>query len=138
MVAPRVCRPNFGALVDVADIEEERVGIGPPPLADLRGATGEAAEVGMIVVIDRGQDVAVQIGGVEDGDRDGVGRRRPRSGAGQRGQQRALPERAQKPAPAERGHVNVHGAISVDIAGRMKHKSSASPRQVWRTGVFRA
>jgi hypothetical protein len=97
----------FGALVYVADVEEDGVGIGAPPLTNLAGAAAEAAEVGVIVVIDCGQDVAVKIGGVKNGDGYGFRLAGPELG-GKRGEQSPLPEHPQKPASTERGRVDVH------------------------------
>ena len=61
----------------------------------------------MIIVIDRGQDVAVEIGRVENGDGDGIGLVRPKR-TGKRGEQGALPEHPQEPAPTKRRHVDIH------------------------------
>ena len=58
-----------GALVDVSDIEEEVVWAVLPPLADLGGAAGETADVSDAIVGLGGQDVAMEIGGVEERDR---------------------------------------------------------------------
>ena len=118
---------DFGALVNVADVEEERVGIGALPLADLRGATGQSAEVGVVVVIDGGQDVAVEVGGVENGDGDGIGLARPKR-SGQCGEQGPLPEQAQEPAPAGRRHVDVHGVRlwELRMIGHKEHRESRS------------
>ena len=101
---------ELGALVDVADVEEERVGVLALPLADLRGAAGEAAEVAVAGVVGGGQDVAVEVGGVEDGDGDSVGGLGPERYR-QRGEQGPLPEQAQEAAAGGRGHEEVHGAI---------------------------
>ena len=58
---------ELGALVDVANIDQERVWIFLPPAPDLRDATRHPAEIGAAVVIDCRQDMAMQIGRVQEG-----------------------------------------------------------------------
>ena len=57
---------DVGSLVNVADVDQERIPILPAPPPNLGGATREAAEVRISCVIVRGQNVSVEIGRVED------------------------------------------------------------------------
>jgi hypothetical protein len=104
--APRF-QAELGALVDVADVDEDGVRVRSPPLPDLGGATGQATKIGMTLIIDRGENVAVQIGRVQNGDGDGIRLLRPKR-TRQRGEQGPLPECAQESAPAKRRHMDVH------------------------------
>ncbi len=100
---------RLGALVNVADIDERPVRVFLLPAADLGGTTGQAAEIGAAAVIGSGQDVAVQIGGVKDGDRDrraGIGKKSAR----QTGQQCALAESVQEMATRKTRRGDRHEA----------------------------
>ena len=59
---------DIGALINVADVDQDRISILPPPAPDLGGATRESAQVRVSCVIGRGQNVPVQIGSVKDRD----------------------------------------------------------------------
>jgi hypothetical protein len=61
-----------GALINVADIDQDRVWILPPPSADLRDATSQPTAISSSVVVRCRQNVAVQIRGVQDRDADGI------------------------------------------------------------------
>ena len=56
-----------GALVEVADIDEDGIRVLFAPSANLRGAAGEASDIAGAGVGGGGEDVAVEVGGVEDG-----------------------------------------------------------------------
>jgi len=117
---------DFGSLIDVADVEENGVGIGLTPLADLCGATGEAAEVAVIAVVGRWQDVAVQIGGMKNGNRNGAALVGEKLG-GNCGEKGALAEGAKKPASAERGCVNIHGMSVRSDSSQASNKKLREP-----------
>ena len=57
---------DLGALVNVADVDQDRISILATPPADLSDATRESAEIRVSLVIGGGQNVPVQIGRVED------------------------------------------------------------------------
>ena len=59
-----------GALIDVPDIDQEGVGLGRLPLFNLRRAAGQTSYVFDSFVGFSGPDVAVQVGGIEDGNGD--------------------------------------------------------------------
>src|SRR5262245_52475215 len=61
-----ISEPKLGALINVSDIEEERIWTFATPGFYLGCAAREATEVGMPVVIDCRQDMAVQVGGVQE------------------------------------------------------------------------
>ena len=56
-----------GALEEVTGIDEERVRVGGAPGADLGHAAGESADIGLAGVAGGGEDVAVEVGGVDEG-----------------------------------------------------------------------
>ncbi len=56
-----------GALVEIADIDEEGVRVFLSPAADLGGAAGETSDFGFPAVAQGGKHVAVEVGGVDDG-----------------------------------------------------------------------
>ena len=57
---------DIRALINVADVDQDRIPILPSPAPNLGDATREAAEVRVSCVIARGQNVPVQIGRVQD------------------------------------------------------------------------
>jgi hypothetical protein len=57
---------DIGALVNVADVDQDRISILPAPSTDLSDATREPAEIRVSLVIGGGQNVPVQIGRVKD------------------------------------------------------------------------
>ena len=57
---------DLGALVNVADVDQDRISILATPPPDLSDATREPAEICVSGIIARGQNVAVQIGRVEN------------------------------------------------------------------------
>ena len=57
---------DVGSLVNVADINQDRIPILPAPAPNLGDATREATEVRISCVITRGQNVSVEISRVED------------------------------------------------------------------------
>ena len=59
---------DVGALVNVADVDQNRISILPPPSPDLCHAARESTQVGISCVIARRQDVPMQIGCVQDRD----------------------------------------------------------------------
>ena len=64
-----VCaQTDIGALIDVADVDQERVSILPAPAFDLRSAARDPAEVAVPEIIARRQDMSVEIGRVNDRD----------------------------------------------------------------------
>ena len=67
---------DLSALINVAHIDQDRVPILLPPAAYLRHTTRQSAEVRISAVIDRRQNVAVQISRVQDrdGNRAGIER----------------------------------------------------------------
>src|SRR5262245_35406307 len=67
-----ISQTHVGALINVADINQDRVSILPLPSTNLRDATSQAAAISGSVVIGRGQDVAMQIRRVQDRDTDCV------------------------------------------------------------------
>ena len=73
---------DVGSLVNVADVNQDRIPILPAPAPNLGDATREATEARISCVITRGQNVSVEIGRVENRDlnrvacRAGAGRRR--------------------------------------------------------------
>ena len=67
-----VGKRELGALVDIADIDQERVRILGAPALNLRDAARHPPEIGAALVINRGQNMAVQIGGVEERNPDHV------------------------------------------------------------------
>src|SRR6266566_6511948 len=63
---------DLGALIDVADVDQNRVWILSPPAPDLRDATRHATAIGISIVIGGGQNVSVQIRRMQDGDADRI------------------------------------------------------------------
>jgi hypothetical protein len=61
-----VSEAYVGALINVADIDEDRVRVLPPPSADLRDATRKTAAISSSVVIKCRQNMAMQIRCVQD------------------------------------------------------------------------
>ncbi len=57
---------DIGPLINVADVNQDRIPILPAPAPNLGDATREPAEVRISCVIARGQNVSVEIGRVED------------------------------------------------------------------------
>jgi hypothetical protein len=74
-----IAESDLGPLIDIANIEEEGVGIVTSPKFDLGRAPGEAAQIGMAFVIERGQDMTMEIGRVEQAQPNDIGRRLRRS-----------------------------------------------------------
>ena len=64
---------DIGALVNVADVDQDRISILASPSPDLSNAAREPAEIGVSLVIAGGQNVPVQIGRVQDRDANGIG-----------------------------------------------------------------
>ncbi len=88
----------------------ERVGVVAAPLADLRGAAGEAAEVAVAGVVGGGEDVAVEIV-VWRMEMVTVLASAAPERRGERGGEGPLPEQAQEAAAGGRGREEIHGAI---------------------------
>ena len=61
-----VSKAYLCALIDIADVDQDRVRILPPPSADLRDAARQTATISSSVVIRCRQNVAVQIRRVQD------------------------------------------------------------------------
>src|SRR5207247_10972194 len=82
----------------VVYFDENRVRILPPPSANLRDASGESAAIGRSVVVSRRQDMAVQIGSMQDRDANCVTIERGNSTrqSWRRGDQSRLPDQLQK------------------------------------------
>ena len=59
-------QPNLGALINVADVNQDGVTILSSPLTDLCDAARQSAQIGISGVIARRQNVPVQIGRVQD------------------------------------------------------------------------
>src|SRR4029077_4532277 len=78
-----VSKAHLCALIDIADIDQDRVRILPPPSADLRDATRQTAAISSSVVIRCRQNMAMQICRVQDRDADRVRLKRG-SSTGQR------------------------------------------------------
>src|SRR4029077_3449077 len=78
-----VSEAHLCALIDVADVDQDRVRILPTPSADLRDATRQTATISSSVVIRCRQNMAMQIRRVQDRDADRV-RLKRRSGTRQR------------------------------------------------------
>jgi hypothetical protein len=57
---------DIGPLINVADVDLDRISILTAPSPDLSGAPREPAEIRVSLVIGGGQNVPVQIGRVED------------------------------------------------------------------------
>jgi hypothetical protein len=57
---------DIGALINVADVNQDRISILPAPAPNLGDATREPAEISVSLVIARGQNVPMQIGRVQD------------------------------------------------------------------------
>ena len=66
---------ELGALIDVANINQKRVWIFLPPAPDLRDTTRHSTEIDAAVIIDYGQDMAMQIGCVQKRNRDEIRRK---------------------------------------------------------------
>ena len=64
----RAVRPqtDVSALIDIADVDQDRIPILTAPAFDLGRAAGEPAEIPVPDVIARRQNVSVQIGGVNN------------------------------------------------------------------------
>src|SRR5437660_12552802 len=69
-------QPHLGALINITDIDENRVSVLSAPPPNLRDATRQSAHIKVSVVIDRRQNVTVQIGRMQDRDADRIGRKR--------------------------------------------------------------
>ena len=61
-----VSKAHVGALIYVADIDQDRVGIFTPPAPDLRCATRQSAPTWISVVVGGWQDMPVQVRRVQD------------------------------------------------------------------------
>ena len=61
-----VSEADVGALIHVADIDQDRVRIFTAPPPDLRRATRQSAAIRVSVVVEGWQDMTVQIGRVQD------------------------------------------------------------------------
>ena len=106
---------DIGALINVTDVDQDRISILPAPASNLRDAARKAPEVRVSRVIARRQNVSVQIGRVENRDlnrvavRPGDGARDGRCSA----KQTRLPDRFKKRAPSGGTHLHRHISISV-------------------------
>src|SRR4029077_3676669 len=67
-----IAQTDVGALINIACIDQDRISILLPPLPNLRHATSESADVRIPIVIDRRQNMPVQIGCMQDRDRSRV------------------------------------------------------------------
>ena len=67
---------DFGALIHVADVDQNRVPILPPPASNLRNATRKPATIGVSVVIGGRQNMAVDVRCMQDRDANRVGVKR--------------------------------------------------------------
>src|SRR4029077_12650499 len=130
-----VSKAHLCALIDIADIDQDRVRILPPPSADLRDATRQTAAISGSVVIKCRQNMAVQIRRVQDRDANCVRLKRG-SGTRQRRksteQSRATGE-SQKIAPRPRRvwvrHCGVSSADRLTVNEcQFQWKRRASPR----------
>ena len=95
-----VPEPELRALIDVADIEQEGVWIFAAPGIDLGCAPGQAAEVGMALVIDRRQNMPMQIGRVQETQPNDIARRLPRPQPARDKQDPARPAKQAQKLPA--------------------------------------
>jgi len=57
---------DIGALVDIADVDQDRISILASPSPDLSNAARKPAEIGVALVIGSGQNVSVEVGRVKD------------------------------------------------------------------------
>ena len=57
---------DIGALINIAHVDQDRVWILPAPMPDLRRATRQPAEVRVPVVVERRQNVPVQVSRVQN------------------------------------------------------------------------
>ena len=116
---------DLGALVNVADVDQDRISILAAPAPDLSDATRESAEIDISCIIAGRENVSVQIGRVQDRDlnrvacRAGAGRRRVIQGSRRarnsrrRAKQTGLPDRFKKGAASGGTHLHRHINISV-------------------------
>jgi len=116
---------DIGPLINVADVDQERISILPAPAPNLGDATREAAEVRISCVIARGQNVSVEVGRVKDRDlnrgacRAGAGRRRVIQGSRRtrnsrrRAKQTGSSDRLKERAPSGGTHLDRHINIGV-------------------------
>ena len=63
---------DIGALIHVADVDQDRISILSAPSADLSGATRKSAKIRISCIIGCGENVPVQIGRMKDRDLDRV------------------------------------------------------------------
>jgi hypothetical protein len=52
---------DIGALVDIANVDQDRISILPSPSADLSGTTREPADIQVSLVISGRENVSVQV-----------------------------------------------------------------------------
>lgn len=77
---PFIAKRKLRPLVDVADVDQERIRIFPSPTSDLSGATGESAKIGTAVVIECRKDMTMEVGRVQNRQPDDIrGRQRSRA-----------------------------------------------------------
>ena len=117
---------NVGALINVADVDQNRVAILPPPTPDLGNASRQPAEIRCAVVIHRWQDVSVQIGGVQNRNRDRVGAWRSHGPNDRRrgAEKSGLTDRFKKRSPA--GGTHLHRRIRISARKQFYFDSNAT------------
>src|SRR5205085_12316731 len=69
---------NVGALVDISDVNQNRVRIFPPPPPQLGYAPRQSTQIGSSIITFGRQNVSMQIGGMQNRNRDDVRRERCR------------------------------------------------------------
>src|SRR5881397_1279348 len=68
-----VSQANVSPLIHVTDVDQDRVGIFPPPAPDLRRATRQSAAIWSSVVVEGRKDMTVQIRRVQNRNTNRVG-----------------------------------------------------------------
>jgi len=112
-----VCsQTDVGSLINVADVDQDRVLILPAPAPDLGCAARKATQICIPSIIGRGQNVSVQVGCVNDGDPDSVFVQRDRGSRDRRrgAKQTGLPDCFEKAAPSGGTQLDRHTGTRQD------------------------